>query len=291
MDSAVYSGLWSSFGGNIYKFGPYYKQLFDIIQSYCKIEILHSADYDIDRNIYRDNIMLPQLDAAECSKFDIYSLVIVFLFCARAHINNRFSLEQEVYERVISLSEITDDAVTKILSSYEYYDIFKRYYFEDLDSKIRSYIITAEDNLDLVNYLDNFISKKQLISKTYRVIIKYMYWLEDCEENIQCDELDVLVDVTDLLDFRTMTVDDLYITRVLESCKEKYERKIINFTSTALRWRPTLEVITGNIYDYLSIYISGLNSVNVMNSTQSVYLDKPYHQDVLNTCRNLGALS
>ena len=172
MDNAVYSGLWSSFGGNTYKFGPYYKRLFDVIQSYCKIEILHSADYDIDRNIYRDNIMLPQLDFAECSNFDIYSLAIVFLFCARSHINNKFSIEQNVYERIISLSEVAEDNVVKILSEYKYDDIFKRYYFEDLASKIRSDIITAEDNLDLVNYFDDFISKKQIISKTYRLTIK-----------------------------------------------------------------------------------------------------------------------
>ena len=76
MINSIYSGLWVAFGENTYKFGPYYKKMFDIIQDVCgkEIEILQSIDYDADLNFSRTNIVTPKLSRDECEVFDLISL-------------------------------------------------------------------------------------------------------------------------------------------------------------------------------------------------------------------------
>jgi len=296
MDKSIYSGLWAAFGGSQYKFGPYYREIFDIINNHCKdsIDIFHSVDYDININISRNNIVLGGLNRDQCEVFDIYSLIIVFVFCFYSHRNRNCTVRDYVFNRIMMMSDIFSDDIRDLFidnpieSNYD--KIFKVYSFEGLSQSMQL-ILSKELGSDLADYFNRFISMRYEISKTYAKQIKYFYWLEDSLENIRYNDVDIYVNVLDNIDMRTASLDDNHILDVLNYYKQKYNKQVLNRVSSSFRWRPTLEVFAYKIFEEISNHIQCVISIEFSTDEESVivYKDSYNLTNFVNHCTNIGA--
>jgi hypothetical protein len=296
MNDSIYTGLYVCFSDNQYKFGPYYRKILSIIEKEChdSLELLHNVEYDIYQGIHRNTITISGLNLDNCKILDMTSIIILFLFCVKVHRKNIYSMDFSVFNRLLKLEHLATKDVKQFINFLKTDNLQinlnrSRCFIDDKKRYVYDLIYSNCEKSQLLEMFKDLLNNSSLISKTYFTKFKYFYWLEDSEEILKSNEIFLKLNVSDLIDHRTMQLDDELIYSIIDNIKKQYENKIINLVSTTLRWRPTLEVLGHHLFNSIKKNcIHTLNFLILSNDEQEVEIyDK--NESLLNHCLTIGA--